>query len=323
MPFFEMMTMKRHDLIIVGGGPAGLTAGLYAARSRIDTLLLEKLTPGGQVMTTAIVENYPGFEEAISGPDLMAKMEKQARRFDLKIEIRQVEKISREGDLKKVVTDGGEYLTKAIIVATGAEPKSLGIPGEKELRGKGVSYCATCDGPFFRDKEVAVIGGGDSAVEEAIYLTRFAKRVRIVHRRDRLRAVKLIQEIALSNERVEVLWNTVPTRIDGEQFVQSMDVKNVKTGQENKLDVSGVFFYVGVKPNSGFFDFVIETDEEGFLRTDDNMRTSVDGIYAVGDVRSKRLRQIVTAAGEGATAAFAVEKLLESLVTSGDQLQGF
>jgi thioredoxin reductase (NADPH) len=323
MPFFEMMTMKRHDLIIVGGGPAGLTAGLYAARSRIDTLLLEKLTPGGQVMTTAIVENYPGFEEAISGPDLMAKMEKQARRFDLKIEIRQVEKISREGDLKKVVTDGGEYLTKAIIVATGAEPKSLGIPGDKELRGKGVSYCATCDGPFFRDKEVAVIGGGDSAVEEAIYLTRFAKRVRIVHRRDRLRAVKLIQEIALSNERVEVLWNTVPTRIDGEQFVQSMDVKNVKTGQENKLDVSGVFFYVGVKPNSGFFDFVIETDEEGFLRTDDNMRTSVDGIYAVGDVRSKRLRQIVTAAGEGATAAFAVEKLLESLVTSGDQLQGF
>ena len=307
--------MEKRDLVIVGGGPAGLTAGLYAARSRIDTLLLEKLTPGGQVMTTATVENYPGFEEAISGPDLMVKMEKQARRFGLKIETQQVEKISREGDLKRVLSDGGEYLTKAVIVATGAEPKSLGIPGEKEFRGRGVSYCATCDGPFFRDKEVAVIGGGDSAVEEAIYLTRFAKRVRIVHRRDRLRAAKLVQERALSNEKVEVLWDTVPIRIDGEQFVQSMDVKNVKTGQETKLDVSGVFFYVGVKPNSDFFEFDIETDEGGFLRTDDNMRTSVDGIYAVGDVRSKMLRQIVTATGEGATAAFAVEKYLENLTS--------
>jgi len=292
-----------------------LTAGLYAARSRIDTLLLEKLTPGGQVMTTAMVENYPGFEEPISGPDLMARMEKQARHFDLKIEIQQVERISRERDLKKVVTDEQQYLARAVIVATGAEPKSLGIPGEKELRGRGVSYCATCDGPFFQEKEVAVIGGGDSAVEEAIYLTRFAKRVRIIHRRDRLRAAKLVQERALSNEKVEILWDTVPIRIDGEQLVQSMDVKNVKTGQETKLDVSGVFFYVGLKPNSNFFDLHIETDEEGFLRTDDNMRTSVDGIYAVGDVRSKMLRQIVTAAGEGAAAAFAVEKYLENLTS--------
>lgn len=292
-----------------------MTAGLYAARSRIDTLLLEKLTPGGQVMTTAMVENYPGFEEPISGPDLMARMEKQARHFDLKIEIQQVERISRERDLKKVVTDEQQYLARAVIVATGAEPKSLGIPGEKELRGRGVSYCATCDGPFFQEKEVAVIGGGDSAVEEAIYLTRFAKRVRIIHRRDRLRAAKLVQERALSNEKVEILWDTVPIRIDGEQLVQSMDVKNVKTGQETKLDVSGVFFYVGLKPNSNFFDLHIETDEEGFLRTDDNMRTSVDGIYAVGDVRSKMLRQIVTATGEGAAAAFAVEKYLENLTS--------
>ncbi|MCK4597079.1 thioredoxin-disulfide reductase [bacterium] len=307
--------MEKHDLIIVGGGPAGLTAGLYAARSRIDTLLLEKLIPGGQVITTALVENYPGFEEGVPGPDLIAKMEKQARRFGLKIEMRLVEKITLDGDQKRVLADGEEYLTKAVIVASGAESQLLGVPGEKELKDRGVSYCATCDGPFFQEKEVVVVGGGDAAVEEAIYLTRFAKRVRIIHRRDQLRATKLVQERALSNDKVEVVWDTVVTRINGENFVQSVDVKNVRTGQESSLDVAGVFMYVGVKPNSELFDFQIETDERGYLRTDDRMRTSVEGIYAVGDVRSKLLRQIVTAAGEGATAAFAVEKYLESLTS--------
>jgi thioredoxin reductase (NADPH) len=307
--------MEKHDLIIVGGGPAGLTAGLYAARSRIDTLLLEKLIPGGQVLTTAWVENYPGFEEGVSGPDLIAKMEKQARRFGLKVEMRLVEKITLDGDQKMVLADEEEYLTKAVIVASGAESQLLGVPGEKELKGRGVSYCATCDGPFFQEREVVVVGGGDAAVEEAIYLTRFAKRVRIIHRRDQLRATKLVQERALSNSKVEVVWDTVVTRINGENFVQSVDVKNVRTGQESSLDVAGVFMYVGVKPNSELFDFEIETDERGYLRTDDRMRTSVEGIYAVGDVRSKLLRQIVTAAGEGATAAFAVEKYLESLTS--------
>ena len=302
-------------MIIVGGGPAGLTAGLYAARSRIDTLLLEKLIPGGQVITTALVENYPGFEEGVPGPDLIAKMEKQARRFGLKIEMRLVEKITLDGDQKRVLADGEEYLTKAVIVASGAESQLLGVPGEKELKGRGVSYCATCDGPFFQEKEVVVVGGGDAAVEEAIYLTRFAKRVRIIHRRDQLRATKLVQERALSNDKVEVVWDTVVTRINGENFVQSVDVKNVRTGQESSLDVAGVFMYVGVKPNSELFDFEIEIDEKGYLCTDDRMRTSVEGIYAVGDVRSKLLRQIVTAAGEGATAAFAVEKYLESLTS--------
>ena len=292
-----------------------MTAGLYAARSRIDTLLLEKLIPGGQVLTTALVENYPGFEEGVSGPDLIAKMEKQARRFGLKVEMRLVEKITLDGDQKMVLADGEEYLTKAVIVASGAESQLLGVPGEKELKGRGVSYCATCDGPFFQEKEVVVVGGGDAAVEEAVYLTRFAKRVRIIHRRDQLRATKLVQERALSNSKVEVVWDAVVTRINGENFVQSVDVKNVRTGQESSLDVAGVFMYVGVKPNSEFFDFEIETDEKGYLRTDDRMRTSVEGIYAVGDVRSKLLLQIVTAAGEGATAAFAVEKYLESLTS--------
>ena len=281
----------------------------------MDILLLEKLSPGGQVLTTAMVENYPGFEEAISGPDLVARMEKQARRFGLQVEIKSVEKIAREGNVKKVIADGEKYLSKAVIVATGVEHKLLEIPGEKELRGRGVSYCATCDGPFFRDKEVVVIGGGDSAVEEAIYLTRFAKRVRLIHRRDQLRAAKLVQERAFNNEKVEVVWDTVATRINGEQFVQSVDVKNVKTNQKDNLETSGVFLYVGVKPNSDLFDFKIDTDQGGFLRTDENMRTSVEGIYAVGDVRSKQLRQIVTATGEGATAAFAVEKYLEDLTS--------
>jgi thioredoxin reductase (NADPH) len=226
-----------------------------------------------------------------------------------------VEKIARQGNLKKVIADGEKYLSKAVIVATGVEPKLLQIPGEKELRGRGVSYCATCDGPFFRDKEVVVIGGGDSAVEEAIYLTRFAKRVRLIHRRDQLRAAKLVQERAFSNEKVEVVWDTVATSINGEQFVQSVDVKNVKTGRKDNLETSGVFLYVGVKPNSDLFDFKIDTDQGGFLRTDENMRTSVEGIYAVGDVRAKQLRQIVTATGEGATAAFAVEKYLEDLTS--------
>lgn len=304
--------MKEHDVIIIGGGPAGLTAGLYAARSRLDVLLLEKLTPGGQAVSTAMVENYPGFEEGISGPDLMTRIEQQARRFGLNIEIQQVERVMLENGRKKIIADDEEYFVKALIVASGAQPKLLGVPGEKELKGRGVSYCATCDGAFFREKEVAVVGGGDSAVEEAVYLTRFAKKVFIIHRRDQLRAAKLVQERALQHEKVEVLWDTVVTGIVGEQVVQSVELKNVKTGRESQLKVAGVFMYVGVTPNSDIFDFPIEKDAGGFLVTDQDMQTSVEGVYAAGDIRSKLLRQIVNAAGEGAIAAFAAEKYLEN-----------
>jgi thioredoxin reductase (NADPH) len=308
-----MVSLKSHDLVIIGGGPAGLTAGLYAARSRLDVLLLEKIHPGGQVVTTSLVENYPGFEEGISGPDLMVRIERQARRFGLNIEINQVEKIILKNGRKKIIAGDEEYSVKAVIVASGAQPRLLGVPGERELAGRGVSYCATCDGPFFRDKEVAVVGGGDSAVEEAVYLTRFAKRVFIIHRRDQLRAARMVQERALNHQKVEIVWDTVVTRINGEQSVQSVDVKNVRTDHESQLNVAGVFMYVGVIPSSDFFDFQIEKDAGDFLITDQNMQTSVAGIYAVGDVRSKSLRQIVNAAGEGATAAFAAEKYLESL----------
>jgi thioredoxin reductase (NADPH) len=308
-----MVSLKSHDLVIIGGGPAGLTAGLYAARSRLDVLLLEKIHPGGQVVTTSLVENYPGFEEGISGPDLMVRIERQARRFGLNIEINQVEKIILKNGRKKIIAGDEEYSVKAVIVASGAQPRLLGVPGERELAGRGVSYCATCDGPFFRDNEVAVVGGGDSAVEEAVYLTRFAKRVFIIHRRDQLRAARMVQERALNHQKVEIVWDTVVTRINGEQSVQSVDVKNVRTDHESQLNVAGVFMYVGVIPSSDFFDFQIEKDAGDFLITDQNMQTSVAGIYAVGDVRSKSLRQIVNAAGEGATAAFAAEKYLESL----------
>jgi thioredoxin reductase (NADPH) len=304
--------MKEHDVIIIGGGPAGLTAGLYAARSRLDVLLLEKLMPGGQAVTTSMVENYPGFEEGISGPDLMARMEQQARRFGLNVEIAQVERVTLDGERKNAVADDKQYSATALIVASGARPRLLGVPGEKELKGKGVSYCATCDGAFFRGKVVAVVGGGDSAVEEAVYLTKFAEKVFIIHRRDQLRAAQLVQERALQHDRIEVLWDSVVTRINGEQLVQSIGVKNVKTGQEYQLDVSGVFMYVGVTPSSDFFDFPIDKDAGGFLITDQNMQTSVDGIYAAGDVRSKPFRQIVNATGEGAMAAFTAEKYLEN-----------
>jgi len=304
--------MKEHDVIIIGGGPAGLTAGLYAARSRLDVLLLEKLMPGGQAVTTSLVENYPGFEEGISGPDLMIRMDQQARKFGLNVEIAQVERVALDDGKKKIFADGKEYSVRALIVASGAQPRLLGVPGEKELKGKGVSYCATCDGAFFREKRVAVVGGGDSAVEEAVYLTKFAEKVFIIHRRDQLRAAKLVQERALQNDKVEVLWDSVVTRINGEQLVQSMNVKNVKTGQESQLDVTGVFMYVGVIPNSDFFDFPIDRDAGGFLITDQNMQTTVEGIYAAGDVRSKPFRQIVNATGEGAMAAFSAEKFLEN-----------
>lgn len=306
--------MNTHDLIIIGGGPAGLAAGLYAARSRVDVILLEKLMPGGQAVTTSMVENYPGFEEGLSGADLLSRMEKQARRFGLKIEIRQVGKIILEDHYKRILSDREDFRSRAIIVATGAEAKSLGVPGEKELKGRGVSYCATCDGPFFRDREVIVVGGGDSAVEEAIYLTRFVKRVYIVHRRDGLRATKLAQERAMSNNKVQIIWNTVVTCINGQQTVESVDLRNVQTGETERLEVAGIFMYVGVKPNSDLFDFDLEKDEGGFLITDQEMRTSVGGIFAAGDVRSKSLRQIVNAVGEGATAASAVERYLEHLL---------
>jgi thioredoxin reductase (NADPH) len=301
------------DLIIIGAGPAGLSAGLYAARARLKTLVLERLSPGGQVLMTDWVENYPGFPDGISGFELVDKMRRQAERFGLIIENREVKRLELSPEEKFVVTEKGTLETKALILASGATPKRLGVEGEGLLTGKGISYCATCDGPFYRDQEVALIGGGDTAVEEAIFLTRFASKVNLIHRRDELRATKLLRERAMAQERIHFIWDTVVTRIVGETEVKGVDVRNVKTGQTSHLPVQGVFIFVGYSPNNELVNGLLEQDGSGFVTTDNDMQTSVPGVFAAGDIRSKILRQVVTAVGEGAAALFSAERYLESL----------
>ena len=301
------------DLIIIGAGPAGLTAGLYAARARLKTLMLEKLSPGGQVLMTDWVENYPGFPDGISGFELMDKMRRQAEKFGLDIKSTEVSRLDVLKEKQILATDNGNLESKAIILACGATPQRLGIEGESLLTGKGVSYCATCDGPFYREQEVAVIGGGDTAVEEALFLTKFASKIYLVHRRDKLRATKLLQERAWSEEKIEIIWDSIPKRIVGEAGVEGIDLKNVKTGEESHLPVQGVFVFIGYTPNNELVKGLLECDERGFVVTNKFMETSEVGVFAAGDVRSKLLRQISTAVGDGATAAFAAERYLESL----------
>jgi thioredoxin reductase (NADPH) len=301
-----------YDVIIIGGGPAGLTAGLYNARARLNVLLLERLAPGGQVLTTDWVENYPGFPDGISGFELMDRMKTQAERFGLKIQNDEVTKLELSANRKVVLTAAGSLETKAIILCCGATWKKLGIEGEDQLMGKGVSFCATCDGPFYRNQEVAVIGGGDTALEEAIFLTRFVSKVHLVHRRDKLRAAKVLQERAMSHEKIEFFWDSVPVKILGEKGVEAIELKNVKTQAVSRKNVQGVFVFIGTLPNTDMVKGLIRLDESGFVVTDDNMQTSVPGMYAAGDIRSKLFRQISTAVGEGAAASYAVEKYLES-----------
>jgi len=302
-----------YDVIIIGGGPAGLTAGLYNARARLNVLLLERLAPGGQVLTTDRVENYPGFPDGISGFELMDRMKTQAEKFGLKIQSDEVTSLELSAKHKAVLTGSGSLETKAIILCCGATWKKLGIEGEDQLKGKGVSFCATCDGPFYRNQEVAVIGGGDTALEEAIFLTRFVSKIHLVHRRDKLRATKVLQERALSHEKIEILWDSVPVRILGEKGVEGIELKNVKTQDVFRRNVQGVFVFIGTLPNTDMVKGLIRLDENGFVVTDDNMQTSVSGVFAAGDIRSKLFRQISTAVGEGATASYAVEKYLENL----------
>jgi thioredoxin reductase (NADPH) len=302
-----------YDVIIIGGGPAGLTAGLYAARARLTTLMIEKAFTGGQVMTTEWVENYPGFEEGISGAELSQKMEKQATRFGLEIEQGSVIDVSVDNGTKKVtLEDDKQYEAKVIIIATGSNPKPLKIAGEDEFRGRGVSYCATCDGAFFRDVKLAVIGGGDSAVEEGLFLTKFAEVVYIIHRRDQLRAAKVVQERALANDKIKFIWDSVPESIEGDTSgVQSININNLKTGEKSKLDVKGIFIYIGYNPNTMFLQKLVKLNDSNYIIADVNMSTSVPGIYAVGDVREKPLKQIATAVGDGAIAAVSAEKYIE------------
>ena len=300
------------DLIIIGGGPAGLTAGLYASRARMDTLLIEKGIAGGQVMTTEWVENYPGFEDGLSGPDLSMKMKQQAEKFGLTIQHTAVMGLSRDGKIYKLSMEDGTTLeAKALIIATGARLRPLGVEGEEKFRGRGVSYCATCDGAFFRDRKIVVAGGGNTAVEEAIFLTRFVTELHIVHRRDKLRADKILQERAFQNPKIKFEWNSVIDAINGDDFVTSVTVKDVKTGEKRDIAAEGVFIFIGYDPNTEPFKEVLDLDENSNIIVDHSMATSVPGIFAAGDVTNTPLNQIATAVGEGAIAAVSAEKYIE------------
>lgn len=301
-----------YDVVIIGGGPAGLTAGLYASRARLKVLLLEGMIVGGQMMTTDIVENYPGFPQGISGAELTTIMEEQAKRFGLMTEMGEVIGLEVVGDKKLVKALERDYQAEAIIVCTGTEYRKLGIPGEAGFTGRGVSYCATCDGAFFKDSKIVVVGGGDSALTEALFLTKFAKEITIIHRRDALRATKIYQERAFANPKIDFLWNSVVEEIKGNQTVESILVKNVISGEITEVPAEGVFMFIGIEPKTAFLKGVVEMDESGYIAVDEsNLQTSVKGIFAAGDARKKLLRQVATAVGDGATAAFAAEKYLE------------
>ncbi len=302
----------KYDVVIIGGGPAGLTAGLYTSRAMMKSLLIEKGIPGGQMATTYRIENYPGFDEGISGLELSQRMERQARKFGLEFSSGRVEEIRLDDNEKVLITDDGlEIRTKALIIATGVEPKSLKVDGEERFRGRGVSYCATCDGAFFRDKKIAVIGGGDSALEEALFLTRFAEEIFIIHRRDKLRATRILQERAFEESKIKFIWDSFVEKIEGDDTVNKIVIRNLKNDKTEFFSVSGVFIYIGSNSNTEFLRGLVNLDSNGFIITDEKMATSVPGIYAAGDVRTKTLKQIATAVGDGAIAAKSAEKYIE------------
>ncbi len=299
-----------YDVIIIGSGPAGFTAGIYASRAKLKTLIISGSLPGGQLMTTSEVENYPGFPNGIFGPELMMNMRQQAERFATTIIDDEVLKV----DFKKrpflISTHSETYEGRAILLCTGASPRKLGIDGEQEFSGRGVSYCATCDGPFFKGEEIAVIGGGDTAIEEATFLTKFGKSVKIIHRKDFLRASKILQEKAFENSKIQFVWNHVVTRITGNKKIESIDVNNLTTGKTQNLSVGGLFVAIGHEPNTSIFKDQLELDDKGYVVLKENTRTSVEGVFAAGDVHDYRYRQAVTAAGFGCMAALDVEKWL-------------
>jgi thioredoxin reductase (NADPH) len=310
------MTARDCDLIIIGGGPAGLTAGIYAGRARLCTFLIEKLIHGGQMMTTDLVENYPGFPEGISGPDLSDRMRQQAERFGLKIvngDVLELIPGTSADPALTVVLEDRRITTATVIISTGASYKGLGVPGEKELTGKGVSFCATCDGALYRDQEIAMVGGGDTALTEILFLSRFAKKIHLIHRRDALRGAKCLQEQIINNNKVQIHWNSVVEEFQGNHGLESLKLKDVKTGEHSILPVTGCFIAIGITPNTQWLNNLLPTDKWGFILTDQEMVTKIPGIFAAGDVRSKQLWQIATAVGDGAIAAYSVEKYLDKL----------
>lgn len=307
-PIKTQKPLKKYDVVIIGAGPAGLAAAIYAARGGLKTIIFEKAVVGGQITMTAEIENYPGFPEVQSGFELVGKMEQQARRFQAEFADEEVIAIGLDGLCKVLETPECLYRTKAIIYATGAHSRKLNIPGEERLTGRGVSYCATCDGALYRDKTVAVIGGGDSAVEEAMFLTRFARKVYVIHRRDELRAVWTIQQRARKNPKLEFVLDHIVQEIIGDETVEGVLTFNRKTNESRLINVDGVFIYVGILPNSALLESRVNLDPQGFVLTDEAMHTNVPGIFAAGDIVHKVLRQVVTAVNDGAVAAFSAEK---------------
>jgi thioredoxin reductase (NADPH) len=303
------------DVVIVGAGPAGLTAGIYCSRGRLKTAVLERNMAGGQIALTDLVENYPGFPEGIPGFDLSQKMKEQAEKFGAEMrEIEGVAELRQDAEgCYVVVTDREEIHARSVILAPGVEPRRSGIPGEAEFIGRGVSWCATCDGALYRGKTVAVIGGGDSAVEEGMFLTKFADKVYLVHRRDELRAAPIAQERAFANSKFEFVWDSVPKQIDGAELVEALEVENVKTGEARSLPVNGVFMYIGQIPNTKWLKDTVKLDDWGYIVTDGLLRTELPGVFACGDARANPLKQIVMAVGEGALAAVQVERYLDDL----------
>jgi thioredoxin reductase (NADPH) len=304
---------KKYDVIIIGGGPAGLSAGIYTARAMLKSLLIERGAIGGQILNTTFVENYPGFPEGISGIDLTVAMHQQAEKFGLETLLAEVTGLKATAAKKTVETSKGKYTADAVIVASGSERHKLGVPGEAEYTGKGVSYCATCDGAFFKDKSVVVVGGGNAAITEALELAKFASEVTVIHRRDELRATRVLQEKAFTEPKINVLWDTVVDEISGDAFVEKVRVSNVGTGKKSTLDIAGVFMAVGFKPNTGYLKGVIKLDKNKAIITDHKMATNVPGVFAVGDIRSGSIRQVISATGDGAVAAVHAEEYIAAL----------
>ena len=302
-----------YDVVIIGAGPAGLAAAVYTGRARLNTLVLEKGMPGGQILLTDLVENYPGFPEGIVPFQLMENFRKHAEKFGAKIEIDEAKEVGKQNDLWYVVGNKGEYPARTVLIATGSAYRRLGLPGEAKLIGKGVSFCATCDGAFFRDKDIAVVGGGDNALTEALFLTKFCRTVKIIHRRDQFRAEKILQERIFTNDKIEVLWDSIVEEISGKERFESITVKNVKDNKTSNIKLDGIFISVGMDPNTGFVKGLVDLDESGQIKVNQSMATSRPGIFAAGDVTNACPEQMATAVGTGVAAALAVDEYLSNL----------
>lgn len=296
------------DVIIIGSGPAGYTASVYTSRAKLRTLVITGSLPGGQLMTTSEVENYPGFPSGIFGPELMMNMQQQTERFGSKIINEEVSSVDFQTHPFKIFTGSNSYTSSSVLISTGASPRKLGMRGEQDFSGKGISYCATCDGPFFKNQEIVVVGGGDTALEEAIFLTKFAKSVKIVHRRSKLKASKILQDRAFSNSKIEFFWNSFIKEIHGTTKISSVTIKNIETEVEKELEIGGLFIAIGHEPNTSIFNGQIEMDDKGYIKINNGTRTNIEGVFAAGDVHDYKYRQAITAAGYGCMAALEIEK---------------